>query len=93
MQSEIKLWIEGIDFFKKLVSDHLENVDLLQTLKLDFITRNWCQENEKLYPLDFLDEFKSKLQEAYDNNALNLPISLEKVNQFKNTQKRLLNQL
>ncbi len=49
-QGEIKQWIDGIDFFKKLVNDHLKNNELLKTLNLDFITPDWCTENQKLYP-------------------------------------------
>jgi len=81
-QSEIKQWIDSIDFFKKLVSEHLKNEELLRTLRLDVITKKWCQENEKKYPLDFLDEFTNKLQERYEINALDLPIDKDKVNQF-----------
>jgi hypothetical protein len=86
-QGVIKAWIDGIDFFKKLVSEHLDNKVLLKELNLAFITKEWCDESEKVYPLDFIDELKSNLQEAYDNNALNLPISEEKINQFENSTK------
>jgi len=82
-QGEIKGWIDGLDFFKRLVSEHLENKELLEGLNLDFITKEWCKKNDKIYPLEFIDEFKSTLQEAYDNNALTLPISEVKILQFK----------
>ncbi len=84
-QGEIKGWIDGLDFFKKLVSEHLENNELLKELYLDFITKEWCEENDKIYPLDFIDGFKSNLEEAYKNNALTLKISAEKVLQFENS--------
>jgi hypothetical protein len=83
LQSEIQEWISGIDFFRSLVSEHLENSELMKTLQLSFITREWCEQNNKVYPLDFLDTFKEKLQENYENNALNLPLSDSKILKFK----------
>src|SRR5690606_39284315 len=46
-QGEIKQWIDGLDFFKKLVSEHLQNTELLKILGLDFITAQWCEEDRK----------------------------------------------
>ncbi|QTY27882.1 hypothetical protein [Flavobacterium sp. CS20] len=89
-QSEIKQWIEGLDFFKKLVADHLQNSLLLKTLNLDFITKDWCAENKKIYPTDFIDEFKEILENAYNINALNLPVAEEKVALFENSTTRII---
>lgn len=89
-QGEIKGWIDGLDFFKKLMSEHLENKELLEELNFDFITKEWCEENDKVYPLDFIDKFKLNLEEAYNNNALTLTISEEKILQFeKSTTNRI----
>jgi len=82
-QGEIKQWIEGLHFFKMLVSEHLQNSYLLKTLNLDFITKEWCIENNKPYPLTFIDDFKSNLEKAYKANAENLPISEIKVSEFE----------
>lgn len=82
-QGEIKQWIDGLDFFKKLVSEHLQNTKLLNSLGLDFITEQWCRENQKPYPIAFIESFKLNLDGAYNTNALNLPISEEKVLQFE----------
>lgn len=89
-QAEIKQWINGLDFFKKLVSEHLQNSDLLKNLNLDFITLEWCQQNKKPYPISFLDTLKAKLENAYHINALILPISIEKVLQFENSTKSII---
>ncbi len=89
-QGEIKQWIDGLDFFKKLVSDHLQNTELLKTLNLDFITPEWCEENQQPYPITFIENFKSNLENAYHINALNLPISDEKVQQFENATKTIV---
>src|SRR5690606_10916876 len=84
-QGEITKWIEGIDFFKKLLDEDLKNKELLTTLDLNFITREWCNNNNKLYPTDFVDNLKEILNKAYDTNAINLPISEEKVLKLENS--------
>jgi hypothetical protein len=89
-QGEIKQWIDGLDFFKKVVSEHLQNTELLKTLNLDFITPEWCKENQQPYPITFIENFKSNLENAYHNNALNLPISAEKVQQFENATRTIV---
>ena len=89
-QSEIKQWIDGLDFFKKLVFEHLKNRELLKTLSLDFITLEWCAKNEKPYPIDFIEKFKSTLEGAYHSNAMNLALSPEKILQFENKTKAIV---
>jgi hypothetical protein len=89
-QGEIKQWIDGLDFFKKLVSEHLENTVLLKTLNLDFITHEWCNENEKEYPTTFIESFKAKLEGAYHINALTLQLSDAKVLKFKNSTRTIV---
>jgi len=89
-QGEIKQWIDGIDFFKKFVTDHLQNVELLNTLNLDFITTQWCEENQKPYPITFIETFKSNLESAYHTNSLTLQISNEKVLQFEDATKTIV---
>lgn len=89
-QGEIKNWIDGLDFFKKLLIEHLENEELLKTLNLGFITEEWCEENDKPYPKAFIDTLKSSLEVAYENNALNLTLSEDKIGQFKGSTKGIL---
>lgn len=86
-QSEIKLWIEGLSFFKTLLVEHLNNAELLDAVGLSFISKEWCESNGKTYPLDFIDQFKETLEENYKSNALNLPVSQTKVDQFKESSK------
>ena len=89
-QGEIKQWIDGLDFFKKLISEHLQNKELLKTLSLDFITPEWCNENQKPYPTTFIETFKANLEAAYHTNALTLPLSDEKISQFKSATKTII---
>ena len=65
-QEEIEKWVDGIDSFKKMVSEHLNNESLLKELDLTFITNNWCSKNDIPYPTDFIDKFKQKLMKKSD---------------------------
>jgi len=89
-QGEIKEWMDGLDFFKKIVAEHLKNKNLLKALNLDFINPEWCEENQKPYPIDFIESFKSRLENAYHINALTLALSNEKVSQFESSTKRII---
>jgi len=91
-QGEIKLWIDGIDFFKKLVSEHLKNEDLKKVLDFDFITESYCIEKNIPYPLTFLGNFKDQLQEVYHLNALDMELSTEKIEQFVESTRTILEQ-
>lgn len=89
-QGEIKSWIDGLDFFNKLLVEHLENKELLNTLNLEFITQSWCDANDKPYPTTFINTLKSSLEEAYENNAFNIALSEDKIGQFKESSKEIL---
>lgn len=89
-QGEIKQWIDGIDFFKKLVSEHLEDRELLKTLNLEFITEKWCLDNNKLHPIAFIETFKTKLENAYHVNSMTMPLSETKITQFENSTKEII---
>jgi len=89
-QAEIKQLIEGMDFFKKQVSDHLRNTELLKILNFDFITPEWCDENHKPYPLAFFDTYKAKLESAYHTNSMTIPISEEKIVKFEKSTKAII---
>lgn len=89
-QGEIKQWIDGLDFFKELVNEHLKNRELLKTLSLDFITSEWARENDKPFPITFIETFKLSLESSYNVNALNLPVSNSKVRQFEYSTKTII---
>lgn len=89
-QGEIKKWIDGLDFFKKLVLEHLSNSKLIDELNLNFLTPEWCLENHKTYPIDFIDTFKAQLLDAYQTNALTIPISEAKVTLFETSTKTII---
>jgi hypothetical protein len=89
-QSEKRKWIDGLDFFKKLVVDNLDNQILITTLGYAFITRAWCTSETKPYPLDLIDSFKAKLEADYEHAAVETELSPEKVAQFVTASKEII---
>lgn len=89
-QGDIKQWIDGLDFFKVLVSEHLDNTSLLTTLGLNFITQDWCDQNQKPFPIDFIESLKSILEKEYKANAISLQLSPVKIQQFNNKTKSII---
>lgn len=49
-----------------------------------------CDVNDKPYPTTFIDTLKSSLEETYENNALNIALSEDKIGQFKESSKEIL---
>ena len=82
-QGRINEMIIIISTFENFINKILENKELLNTLHLEFLTKEWCINNERIYPLDFIAEFKNRLAEKYKDNAKTLPISQEKMDQFE----------
>lgn len=89
-QGELRQWIENLPFFKKLVSQHLENKKLLEVTSLDFITREWCETNKVAYPLDFIDSLKTNFEGIYEKNSKNLPLLNSKVDRFIDVSKSIV---
>ncbi|MBN2747741.1 MAG: hypothetical protein JXR34_13525 [Bacteroidales bacterium] len=86
-QREIKEWLEGIEFFRELLTQHLDNQKMLEKLGLGFITKEWCEGNSKAYPTDFIDKLDEQLEHSYKRNAQNFELDEAKVLQLKETSK------
>ena len=91
-RSEITKWIEGIEFFKQEVGLHLLNTSLLQQVNLDFISNEWCNINYKPIPLEFITNFKLKLEEKYQSSIESERLSEEKVKLFENNSGQIVSE-
>jgi hypothetical protein len=89
-QGEIKEWIDGLDFFKELIQEHLDNSNLHRELNLSHITMDCCIEKNKVFPIDFIDNFKIQLLDEYHNNALSLQLHLDKIKVLENSTKYII---
>lgn len=79
-QSKKTELIISLDYFKRLILESLSNLDLIKDLQYEFITKKWCTENSRTYPTEFIDNLKETVTNAYRADAVNQPISKEKVN-------------
>jgi len=89
-QGQINQWIEGLNFFKKLVTEHLSNKELLESLELSFITEEWCKKHKLLAPIKFVDRFKLDLEELYDRNSSSLEVSVDIGSTYKKLVKNII---
>lgn len=89
-QGEKKVWIEGIDYFKRLVSEILETKELIKALNLEFINKEWCEENKKPFPTIFFENLKASLIESYEKEAVEIQIDKEKEELFYKSSASIL---
>lgn len=83
-QRERKKWIEGLDFFKSLVLKLLDRKDVLEELKLDFISLKWCRISEKLHPKQYFNQLISKVKEEFELGEKFFILSENKKQKFIN---------
>lgn len=89
-QGEIKKWIENIDYFKLLVEEVYQDKQLLNEVGFGWLTNEWFIQNEKPHPLQFIDEFKKQLEQAFDINEKTQNLSKDKFQEFLNSSKKIL---
>lgn len=89
-QSEINELLYSLDFFKQLISENLDNYELIVSLKLKFLTEEWCLINSKTYPVDYINILKDKLKAEYEFNSTNQPISKFKIKEFYDSTAKII---
>ncbi|GAB3566940.1 hypothetical protein GCM10027578_16800 [Spirosoma luteolum] len=85
-----KEWINSLDYFSIIVKEAIDNENLIKELQYGFITEAWCIEHHKIYPLTFITQLKARLEVAYESADINQPISEDKVMQFFNKSKSII---
>jgi hypothetical protein len=90
LQSDKKLWMESLPFFKRLLMDLLDNRSLLNELNLKHITREWCEENDKLFPMDLIDQLENNLKQQYNLTAVSIDVSKDKEQDFLSSSKKIM---
>jgi hypothetical protein len=88
-----KQWLDSLGYFRRLVTQILQDSRLLQDLSLDFLTEAWCVQQGVEYPLDFIKSLEKLLRAAYQQGAVVLPLSPEKVTEFQQDSARLLDRV
>jgi len=67
--NERDYWLNRLDFFKSLVEKHLADEKLMKNLGLEIITKKYCESKHQPFPLDYIDEFKKRIEQ---NDAIAL---------------------
>jgi hypothetical protein len=78
-----KQWMDMLPYFKRSVERTLNNMSLLETLELTFITKEWCEKYKQTYPLDMIDEFIKDLTESFNKTQEYQDVSPGKLERFK----------
>ncbi|MBS1531453.1 MAG: hypothetical protein JSU01_14190 [Bacteroidetes bacterium] len=89
-QSEKKIWIEQLPYFKHHVEQVLKDPKLLSDTNLDMINEEWCKENNKPNPLQFIDDFLDSLKQSFNETEENQPVSEGKAEQFYQSSTRII---
>jgi hypothetical protein len=89
-QSDRKKWLSLVHYLKKDVEEILANRELLQQTELDFVTDEWCDENDKPKPLQLIEKIKQKLIDSIELTAVEEEIDLGKVEKFTTYTKETL---
>jgi hypothetical protein len=89
-KSDRTIWIENLDHFKRLVSQLYENQELMTSVGLGFLTDEWCNKSGKIKPLDFIDNVKTMVQDAYARAQYEQEIDAEEREKFKSSTKSIL---
>lgn len=91
VQKEIRAWINALPSFKKLVNEHLENDNLMEIMKtITSLSFLFDKESARVHSLDFIENLELELKTLYERNTVELSPSGEKVKQFKDTIKKII---
>src|SRR5690625_187556 len=91
-QRERKLWRNNIEHFKILVLEIRSNEELMNTLGLDFISIDWCEENNYLDPESFFDKLINIIDESIEHAEIHQELSQVKVQKFKDSTVKILSE-
>src|SRR5690625_2237555 len=64
----------------------------MNTLGLDFISRDWCEENNYLDPESFFDKLINIIDESIEHAEIHQELSQVKVQKFKDSTVKILSE-
>jgi hypothetical protein len=90
-QSEKRMWLDNLKFFKMQVAEHLKNLPLLKSVGLKFLTEEVIETNENPKPMDFMDNLIKKVEQNFIKTEVEQIISENKKKDFFDfTQKHMV---
>jgi hypothetical protein len=89
-QGEKRFWINNLNYFKELINNVLETRDLISSLGYEFLNKDWCKENDKSYPPDFIEALRNTIIEKFANAETEQEISSTKITKFQTSTNGIL---
>ena len=89
-QGKKKNWLDNIAYFGKLLETTLNNDKLISSLGYSYLTKVWCQINNKDYPLDFISKLESVINKSIEECERSQKPDAENVKIFRNTSAKLM---
>lgn len=89
-QSEKRLWLENLDYFKKLIIEILDDRELLKGVGMDYLNPQWFIDNQKTDPNQFIENLKQSVTQAFEDSEQNQPISEVKKQSFVDSTKLII---
>lgn len=83
-QSTKKMWLENLDYFKEIVSHHLNDKIILKDLGLDIISEDYCKSRKVDLPLIYLDNLKEKIENDFEIELKTSNLDKNKINDLDN---------
>lgn len=89
-QDALKKWIDYMDYFKSLVKEVYNDKQLLDEVGFGFLNDEWINANQKPHPVQYLADFKQKLEQQFDSVEKTQPITEDTQKQFLECTKNTL---
>ncbi|PWJ42669.1 hypothetical protein [Sediminitomix flava] len=83
----LKVWLDGLDFFKDMLSENLEDKELFKALDWSHSDKQWYIDNKRDYPLKYIDNLETLLKDPEKNHVRNVPLDNEKLQSFYGSTK------
>lgn len=80
--SEKDLWLDHLPSIKKSIEILCEDRELAENLKINQITKSYCRKHGVLYPLDYLEELKQRIEQGFQTELDDSELSQEKIKQL-----------
>lgn len=80
--SEKNVWLTKLPFIKKSIEILCADAELAEQLRINQITRRYCRNNDLLYPLDYLQELKRRLEQGFQTTLNDSELNREKIQQL-----------
>lgn len=84
------VWLENLGYFRKIIKELLDNEELKTKLGLPSFSNQWCSENRKPKPLEFIDGFKRNIENSIEQTEIEQPVSNNKAAKFYDSTKAIL---